>query len=174
MVIQIALGSMVILVTVLIAGIMSWGLELMLAQGHGWLTQHPHRPKLALVLSATVLWALATMTVGVWIWALVYVGLGVFPTLEQAVYFSLVAFTTLGFGDLLLPQAWQLLGGMEAVNGLLNMGLMTAMLVEVLRHVRLSRDLEPARAGAVVTGGGVSRWRSSATGWARSVSRIDT
>ena len=44
------------------------------------------------------------MTAGVWIWALVFHALHLFPTFGACVYFTLVAFTTLGFGDLLLPQ----------------------------------------------------------------------
>ena len=80
---------------------------------------------------------MAQMTAGVWAWALTMMALGVFDTLELSVYFSLVAFTTLGFGDVLLPVEWRLLGGMAAANGLLNIGLVTALLVEALRQVRL-------------------------------------
>jgi hypothetical protein len=44
--------------------------------------------------------------------------LDIFGTLEGAVYFSIVAYTTLGFGDILLPLDWRLLGGMASANGL--------------------------------------------------------
>jgi len=101
-----------------------------------WLVKRPHAPRLALVLTGTVLMVLLAMTASVWLWALTYVGLGVFHSLEHSVYFSLVAFTTLGFGDVLLPKEWRILGGLTAANGLLNMGLYTAMLVEILRRVR--------------------------------------
>jgi hypothetical protein len=79
------------------------------------------------------------VTAGVWMWAFTLRALGVFITMEASVYFSLVAYTTLGFGDILLPQDWRLLAGMAAANGLLNMGLLTAMLVEILRHVRMGQ-----------------------------------
>mgnify|MGYP003674721669 CR=1 FL=1 len=60
---------------------------------------------------------------------------------EESVYFGFVAFTTLGFGDILLPLQWRLLGGMAAANGLLNFGLLTAVIVETLRQVRrMQRD----------------------------------
>ena len=52
--------------------------------------------------------------------------------------------TTLGFGDLLLPQPWRLLAGMEAANGFLTFGLLTALLIEGLRQVRL-RQAETRR-----------------------------
>ena len=75
--------------------------------------------------------------VSVWIWAIALWVLNIFQTIEASVYFSLVAFTTLGFGDILLPVEWRLLGGLAAANGLLIFGILTAMLVETLRQTRL-------------------------------------
>ncbi len=76
------------------------------------------------------------LTVAAWVWAIAYRALGIFATFEESLYFSLVAFTTLGFGDLLLPDDWRLLGGLAAANGLILFGLLTAMLVEALRSTR--------------------------------------
>jgi hypothetical protein len=84
-----------------------------------------------------MIWALFLMTVSVWIWAIALWALGVFSDIELSVYFALVAFTTLGFGDVLLPTEWRLLGGLAAANGLLIFGLLTAMLVETLQTTRL-------------------------------------
>ena len=92
-----------------------------------------------LVLCATAIWVLLQMTVAVWAWALMMLALGIFQTLELSVYFALVAFTTLGFGDILLPIEWRLLGGMAALNGLLNIGLVTAAMIETLRQLRLQQ-----------------------------------
>ncbi len=144
MFIQIAIGTALMMLTILISGLAFFALEVLLARSHSWLMREPHRPKLALVLSVTVVWVLGMVTVGVWLWAFALRALGIFGTMEAAVYFSLVAFTTLGYGDVLLPHEWRLLGGMAAANGLLSMGLLTAMLVEVLRHVRISQ-IEMAR-----------------------------
>lgn len=136
---QIALGTFLMLMSIVVAGGAFLALEILLARSHPWLTREPHRPKLMLVMSITVVWVLGMVTAGVWIWAIALWALGIFITMEASVYFSLTAFTTLGFGDVLLPQQWRLLGGMAAANGLLNMGLLTAMLVEVLRHVRVGQ-----------------------------------
>jgi len=137
MFVQIALGTVLMLLSILIAGISFWLMEYWLVKYRPWLTRAPHRPKLILVLCIAAVWIMAQMTAGVWAWALTMMALGVFDTLELSVYFSLVAFTTLGFGDVLLPVEWRLLGGMAAANGLLNIGLVTALLVEALRQVRL-------------------------------------
>ena len=139
MFVQIAIGSLLMVASILIAGLAYWALEALISRSRPWLMRDPHRPKLALVLTVTVFWVLGMVTIGVWLWAFALRFLGVFITMEASVYFSLVAFTTLGFGDILLPQEWRLLSGMAAANGLLNMGLLTAMLVEILRHVRLGQ-----------------------------------
>lgn len=101
-----------------------------------WTVRRPHTPKLTLLLMMSVLTILVTMTLAVWTWAFAFLALGVFDDVERAAYFSIVAFTTLGFGDIILPEEWRILGGMTAANGLMNMGLYTALLVEVLRRVR--------------------------------------
>ena len=101
--------------------------------------REPHRPKLMLVMLFASLWVLGIVTAGVWIWAFAFWALDIFVTFEEAVYFALVSFTTLGYGDILLPTQWRILGGMAAANGLLNIGLLTALLVEALRHVRLGQ-----------------------------------
>jgi len=139
MFVQIALGTLLMLFSILIAGASFWLMETWLVKYRPWLAQAPHRPKLIIVLSVAAVWIMAQMTAGVWAWALTMMALGVFDTLELSVYFSLVAFTTLGFGDVLLPVEWRLLGGMAAANGLLNIGLVTALLVEALRQVRLQQ-----------------------------------
>jgi len=64
--------------------------------------------------------------------------LGCFSSLEESLYFSMVSFTALGFGDLTLPQEWRILSGMIAANGLVLFGLNTAFLIEVL-HQSLAR-----------------------------------
>ncbi|MGL4319843.1 MAG: potassium channel family protein [Paracoccaceae bacterium] len=139
MVLQIALGTGLLLASILIAAASAWVMELAFERGHRWLMREPHRPKLFLMIAAISVWILAVITAGVWLWASAFLLLGVFPTLEEAVYFSTVTFTTLGFGDVLLPKEWRLLAGMAAANGLLNFGLLTALMVEALRHVRLGQ-----------------------------------
>ncbi len=139
MFIQIFIGSTLMIISILIAGVSFWAMEVFLVRSRPFLSRKPHRPKLGLILALAALWILGQITAGVWMWAGALIGLGVFDSLETSVYFSLVAYTTLGFGDILLPEEWRLLGGMAAANGLLNMGLLTALLVEALRVVRNSQ-----------------------------------
>jgi hypothetical protein len=139
MVVQIVLGSVLLLVSIIIAGASFYVFELLLDRARAWLHRRPHRPKLVIVLCFATIWILGLVTIGVWLWAATFWGLGIFRSLEESVYFSLVAFTTLGFGDILLPVEWRLLAGMAAVNGLLNIGFVTALTVETLRRIRVAQ-----------------------------------
>lgn len=139
MLLQIAIGTGLILLTVLVSGLTMPSMEAAFLRHRPWLMRRPHGPKQMLVLCLSLVWVLGLLTIAVWLWAAALYALGALSTLEAAVYFSLVAFTTLGFGDVLLPQEWRLLAGMMAANGLLNIGLATAILVEVLRQLRLDQ-----------------------------------
>lgn len=142
MIVQLALGTFLMMVTIVLSALAFWALEALLLRAAKWIAHPPHRPKLLTILCAGVFWSFSTVIAGVWVWGLAFWAMGIFPTLEAAIYFSLVVFTTLGFGDVLLPEDWRLLAGMSAANGLLIFGLMTAMLVEILRFARLEQESE--------------------------------
>ncbi len=74
-----------------------------------------------------------------WIWAGGFYVIGAFSTLEESLYFAMASFTTLGFGDILLPHEWRLLSGFAAANGLMLFGLNAALLMDVMMRMRRSR-----------------------------------
>jgi hypothetical protein len=139
MLLQIALGSGLLVLNVMVMALAALVLESAFRGVHPWLIAPPQRPKLVLMLVAVGLWVLCVITVGVWIWAFALHEIGAFATLEEAVYFSIVAFSTLGLGDVVPHMEWRIFAGMAAVNGFLSFGLMTALLVEALRQVRLAQ-----------------------------------
>jgi hypothetical protein len=65
-------------------------------------------------------------------WAAFYNGHGLFGNYETALYFSLGTSTTIGYGDVLLPRNWRLLGTLEGVSAVLLYGLSTAFLFSVV------------------------------------------
>lgn len=141
MFVQFALGSVLMLGSIVMGAMLIWLLEWAYARCETWLLRAPHRPKLVLIVLVSSLAVMVMVTVSVWLWAAAFHLLDVFDTFEEAMYFTLVTFTTLGYGDVLLPQEWRLLGGIAAANGLLSFGLTTALLIESLRHVRV-RQIE--------------------------------
>lgn len=95
-------------------------------------------------LAGITLWLLLAFSIVSWLWAFTLLILGAFGSIEEAVYFSMVAFTSLGFGDIVLNQEWRMLSGLIAANGLLLFGLNTAVLVETLRQVLLAMSNDKA------------------------------
>jgi hypothetical protein len=139
MLLQIALGSGLLVLNVLLMAVAALLLESAFRAAHPWLITPPQRVKLLLMLVAVGLWVLGVLTFGVWIWAMVLHAAGAFSTFEEAVYFSIVAFSTLGLGDVVPHPEWRIFAAMASVNGFLSFGLMTALLVEALRQVRLAQ-----------------------------------
>ena len=139
MFLQLSIGTVLMLVSIFMAGVTFLVLEVSIQRLSGWLRREPHSPKLLFLLSAASCAILAQVTLSVWLWAAVMWVLDLFETIEMAVYFSLTCFTTLGFGDVLLPHDWELLGGLAATNGLLNIGFTTAVMVEIMRYIRKSQ-----------------------------------
>lgn len=69
------------------------------------------------------------------VWAGVYLLVGAVEKLEAALYFSLVTFTTLGYGDVLLDERWRLMAAFEAANGIIIFGMTTAVVVAVVQRI---------------------------------------
>ena len=76
------------------------------------------------------------------LWAVFYVWQRAMPDLQSALYFSAVTYTTTGYGDLVLPREWQLLGGVEALTGILMCGWSTGFFFAVFSRMlrQTSRD----------------------------------
>lgn len=89
-----------------------------------------------LIWTAVVLLMLHLIEVVVWALAYVLILPGdQLASFEKAVYFSVVTFTTLGYGDITLADhEWRLLSGIEALNGILLVGWTTALLFAVFQR----------------------------------------
>ncbi|WP_429127288.1 ion channel [Aeromonas media] len=68
------------------------------------------------------------------VWGGLFLWLGEFDTLQEAIYHSGVNFATLGYGDIVMSPQWKMLGPLEAVNGALMIGLSGASMLAVLQH----------------------------------------
>jgi len=136
MAIQFAIGTLIMVLTLVLAAVFVWIALRMLVRCGPWIVRTPHAQKSMIVVLAMALWIQLAMVLAIWMWAVTFRVLGIFDAMEPAVYFAIVSFTTLGFGDILLPTEWRLLSGLAASNGLLYFGVFTAVLVEVMRRVR--------------------------------------
>lgn len=125
---NLALGTFVISLTVVIH---TFGL-IGVTRSMNWLTgkvrPRGHRSRV-LAVNSVVLGIFLIMSVEVWLWAAVYQVLGCFLDFETALYFSTSTFSTVGYGDVIIPEEWRLLASMQSVNGFLLIGWSTAYLV---------------------------------------------
>lgn len=96
---------------------------------------HPTAWHTFLVCSGVVMALLLSHTIQLYIWAISLWMLGALPWYEEPIYFALVTYTTVGYGDVLLPQDFRIYGAMAGVNGILAFGLTTAFLVNFFPRI---------------------------------------
>ena len=107
--------------------IMRWLKRLPRADGPGfWPT--------AWMLIRISVWAVFVHLLQILVWALFYLRRDSMPDLAAAVYFSAVTYTTTGYGDLVLPPEWRLVGAIEALTGILMCGLSTGLFFAVVHR----------------------------------------
>ena len=116
---------------------------------YGFINGHwvAEQPETAGVLNA---WRAAGLSLGnhgwshlhlseITVWALFYFLRHALTDLASAWYFSAVTYTTTGYGDLVLPQEWRLVGGVEALTGILMCGWSTGFFFAVVSRMYEAR-----------------------------------
>jgi len=87
-----------------------------------------------------VAWSLIFIhVIEITVWALFYLWRGCLPDAGAAFYFAGVTYTTIGYGDLLLPEPWRLLAPIEGLTGILMCGLSTGVFLVVVSRLFGSR-----------------------------------
>jgi hypothetical protein len=92
----------------------------------------------AVLLSALTVWMFLAIVLEAGLWALFYLFdplITALPDLETAFYFSMVTFTTLGFGDVVLTGPWRMLASIQAANGVIIFGWTTALIFYFIQHI---------------------------------------
>ena len=87
------------------------------------------------MLICVAAWTILMHLLQIAVWALFYFWHHGMPDLQSAFYFSAVTYTTTGYGDLVLPKEWRIVGGVEALTGILMCGLSTGLFFAVFTKV---------------------------------------
>lgn len=82
--------------------------------------------------------------VQIMLWGALFLWLGEFEQAYDAIYHSAVNFSSLGYGDIVMTRERRLLGPLEAVNGVLMLGMSAATLMAIVQHmITLLRGARP-------------------------------
>ncbi len=72
------------------------------------------------------------------LWAAVYYfnpHISSLSSFSESIYFSLITFTTIGYGDVVIDSEWRIIAGLEAINGIMLVGWSTAMVFAFLQVI---------------------------------------
>ena len=105
----------------------------------GWVRRHPVTGQRfwpwTWLLIRLAGWFIAIHLVEIAVWAGLYVWWNALHNWQAALYFSAQTYTTTGYGDLLVPADWRLVGGVEALTGILMCGLSTGFFFAVVSRM---------------------------------------
>jgi voltage-gated potassium channel len=73
------------------------------------------------------------------------------PSWESCFYFSATSYSTVGYGDIVLPQVWRLLGPVESVTGVLMSGISVSALFAILIRLVESETRSSTREPPLLT-----------------------
>ncbi len=127
---QIVIGSCLLVLTVLVHSGFTL-LAISAFAGGPTNRWNRHRERLTALAALVLMMFFATLLEAV-AWAVTYLKVGAIQDLETAPYFSMVTFTTLGYGDITLNEDWRLLAAFEAANGSIMFGWTTALVIALI------------------------------------------
>lgn len=71
----------------------------------------------------------------IWAFAALFIGIGAVGSLEEAIYFSTISYSTVGYSDLHISVEWRLLGAFESILGMILLGWSTAFFFRMLGRI---------------------------------------
>jgi hypothetical protein len=87
-----------------------------------------------LLMGRVVLLMLLLHLIEIWVWSAALVYSGLVPNWRAAGFFAANTYTTVGYGDFVLPLGWHMLAPIIAISGLFTFGWTGSVLVEVVRR----------------------------------------
>ncbi len=144
---SIAVGLSLSVLTIAIHAVgTTWWLRHLTSQAPNAPTAIPFVAQLRILCStAVVLLCLHIVEVVVWAIAYLPVDSKEVQTFEESVYFSMVTFAALGYGDIVLDGPWRLMSAIQSMTGLLAFGWSAALLFAVVQAIWKSSLPTPAK-----------------------------
>lgn len=95
-----------------------------------------------LLINFVILLTIAATILETAIWATCYTYVGALEQFEEALYFSIITYTTLGYGDIIMDDQWRLLASIEAANGIIMFGWSTSLVILLVQNIGFGKKLE--------------------------------
>ena len=95
----------------------------------------PLSPRGAVFTLLVVLAIIVLHGIEIWGFALLYLALDAVPSLEEALYFSTISYSTVGYNDTHIAPDWRLLGAFESILGMILLGWSTAFFFRMLGRI---------------------------------------
>jgi len=131
-------ATIMVVLTVLIHGIGLFTLSRLLrleAKEEASANIHPMSPRGIAVTLLLVLGLFLLHGIEIWTYGFLYLALGALPNLAEAIYFSTITYSTIGYDDDGFLTAWQMVAAIEGVNGVILLGWSTAFFVTVVARM---------------------------------------
>ncbi|MFK7878585.1 ion channel [Roseobacter sp.] len=94
------------------------------------------------VVAALFTVLIGSHTLQIYVWAIMLWLIGALPGYEEPIYFTLVTYTALGYGDVVLTPAFRIFGAMISVTGLVMFGMTTAFLVGIFSRILHEKNMD--------------------------------
>lgn len=138
MVMPVLVSLGVIFITILIHGLgTSWGVQ-KLAKNKRIATGETSFHAALYTLSLTAIFLMVLHFLEIAVWATVFMiipDVKELQTFEESMYFSMVTYATLGYGDITLGPYWRIMSGFAAMDGILLFGWSTAMFFSAVQKI---------------------------------------
>ena len=95
----------------------------------------PLSPRGAIFTLGTVLAIIMLHGLEIWAFALIYLALGAIPSVEDALYYSTISYSTVGYSDTHIAAEWRLLGAFESILGMILLGWSTSFFFRMLGRI---------------------------------------
>lgn len=91
----------------------------------------------SLVTGGVVVTVFAVHVVIIWLWAGLFMAMQCSPlqSFSETLYFATVAYTTIGFGDIVLGESCRMLSGISGADGTILFGWTAAFIFEVVGQI---------------------------------------
>lgn len=137
---QLVIASIMVALTVVIHLVGLGLLVALMRPHHRWLHTRRVRLHQLIIIFGAAFGLFALHTIEIWSYAILYTKVNALPSFDDALYFSTTTYATIGYGDVVLPRAWRLVGAIEGANGIILLGWSTAFFISVIGRIRLFED----------------------------------